>query len=1092
MTAQPLKSVSRETRLAEIIAGYLQAVENGHAPDREDLVGRDPDLAPELSDFFADHDQFQRVMSPFRGAVPATQYFASSSGPEPNPAKCLGHRFGEYELIEEIARGGMGVVFKARNARLDRTVALKMILAGHLATTAEVQRFRAEAQNAAQLDHPNIVPLYEVGEHEGQHYFAMKLIDGGSLAGELARFTDNLRPAVELLRTVARAVHYAHQRGILHRDLKPANILLDPTGQPHITDFGLAKRLAGNGGYASSSAIVGTPSYMAPEQVSGNKALSTAIDVYSLGAILYELLTGRSPFRADTPFDTLLQVVQKEPDRPGSVNLRIDRDLETICLKCLAKEPDRRYGSAEALADDLEHWLAGEPIRARRTGSLERMIKWARRRKSAAAVAAASALAIVVFVVALGIKNVEITRQKRATDQALTKYKESLRDQKLALDIAKQTSYYQTIALAAPEVMANNLRRVDQLLNGCPPELRAWEWSALKRLSHGESVSITLPAEPAAVAYSADGRFVAVAGGALGEPGFVTVWLAADGRQTCRFRGHDDAITSLAFSPAGDRLATAGRDQMVRVWNAADGRPLLTLRGHSRSVWCVAYSPDGRLIASAGEDQTVKLWDAATASEHRSFTGNSEGVWALCFSPDGRLVATAGNDQLIRLFDVETAQEIRVLRGHTGIVRGVAFSPDGRLLASAAYDGTARVWSTANGRELVDFHGHSGFVTAVVFSPDGRHVASASTDRTLKVWETGSGRLMLTLRGHGAGIWSVAFRSKGWQIASVGQDRTLKLWGAPGLALSGALRADSEPVRKVELSADGRRLAVLRGDATVEIWDVPEVRRIGSISAGDQRLEQFALSPAGDQIATACERDVNKAVRIWAVDGAIEQPPLAWPKSLVSSLAFTPDGRRLAIADQGQGVRISDLASRQETTLRPDRTANDAGSAPTNSLVVFSPSGTRLWLSGLDETDATVATLACFDAEIGTELLAIRGATAPLAFSPDGSRLVAVARGSDVGEARVYDTRDGRELFRMRGHTAPILALTFTPDGTRMASSSIDGTFKVWESATGRELLTLPVYDQPPSHLQFSAGGSQLIAVDDEGVVCIWDTHLVP
>ncbi len=422
MTAKSMRSTSRDQRLAEIIAAYLQAVEEGQAPKREELLDRHPELAPELTEFFADHDQFKRVMSPFRGAVPTTQFFTASSKSEPSPEGSVGRRFGEYELIGEIARGGMGVVFKARNARLDRTVAVKMILAGHLATSADVQRFRAEAQSVAQLDHPNIVPLYEVGEHDGQHYFAMKLIDGGSLADDLTRFADNLRAAAELLRTVALAVHYAHQRGILHRDLKPANILIDRTGEPHVTDFGLAKRLAGEGGYPSSTAIVGTPSYMAPEQASGKMALSTAVDVYSLGAIFYELLTGRSPFRADTPFDTLLQVVQKEPERPGTINPRIDRDLDTICLKCLSKEPDRRYGSAEALADDIERWLAGEPINGGRArGTLERMVKWARRRKSVAVLAALSALAVVTFVIALGIKNVEVTLQKRETDQALAK-----------------------------------------------------------------------------------------------------------------------------------------------------------------------------------------------------------------------------------------------------------------------------------------------------------------------------------------------------------------------------------------------------------------------------------------------------------------------------------------------------------------------------------------------------------------------------------------------------------------------------------------------------------------------------------------------
>jgi WD40 repeat protein/tRNA A-37 threonylcarbamoyl transferase component Bud32 len=1086
MTARPRNSVSQDRRLAEVIAAYVQAAEAGQAPDRAEWLGRYPELAAELAEFFADQDQFDRVMSPLRASPRTTCFPTASPAPSADPATPDGHSFGDYELVEEIARGGMGIVFKARNVRLNRTVALKMILAGHLATAAEVQRFCTEAENAAQLDHPRIVPIYEVGEHQGYHFFTMKLVEGGNLADHLGRFARDPKAAAELMKGVARAVHYAHQRGILHRDLKPANILIDASGQPHVTDFGLAKRLAGEGGLPSSSAVVGTPSYMAPEQASGKKVLSTAIDVFSMGAILYELLTGRSPFRADTPFGTLLQVMQKEPTRPSALNRRVDRDLETICVKCLAKEPERRYGSAEALADDLERWLAGQPIQARRVGIAERLIKWARRRKSIAALLAVSGLAIVSLVVILAISNVVVSRQKAETDRALKKYKEALHDEQLALKEARQTSYYQTIALAAPEVLTNNVRRADQLLDNCPEEFRHWEWNALKRLCHGENRSLAFATEPAAAAFSPDGSRLAAAGGMLGGPGFVTIWDAATGSEVRSFRGHEDAIKSLVYSPDGRRLATASRDRTVRLWNALTGQEVLVLRGHTLGVSCVAFSSDGRWIASASEDRTVKVWDAASGSQRWTFSGHTAAVWSVGFNPEATTLASAGSDHTIRLWNLASGIAGRTFHGHTGIVHGVVFSPDGQLVASASYDGTARLWNVATGRELVVFRGHSRFVTSVAFSPDGRYVASASIDRTVTIWQAASGEVALVLRGHGGGVWGVAFRREDWRIASVGEDRAVKLWDAPALAMTSALHAGPEPVRMAALSGDGRRLAVLRGRSLLEVWDPLTARRILSHSAGNQALEQLSLSSDGTLVAIAGEKGFEKGVRVLKVDTLTETWSLASLAIPVAGLALSADARRLAIILRDQSVSIWDMTSGERVSVLQDGSNPLPGEMPPIPTALFDADGSRLALAVDDPRDRGRRELTVLDTANGRTLFAIRGVAAPMAFSR-GGLLIATAPDPDASEARVYDAADGRMVARLRGHTGPIRALAVSPDGARIASASQDGTVKIWDTSPGRELLTLPGSARPLEDLQFSADGSHLVGADDEGTIKIWD-----
>jgi serine/threonine-protein kinase len=388
-------------RLDELLGDYLAALEQGTAPSRREFLAAHPEFAEELAEFLADEDRFDAAVAPLMGR-------SSSSGNSKTITVMprTGQTLGSYELLEELGRGGMGVVYKARQKGVNRLVALKMIGTGPWTTPADLQRFRLEAAAIAEMDHPHIVPLYEVGEEEGQPFYSMKWVEGGSLASQIERFRSRPREAVRLLLTVARAVEHAHQHGILHRDLKPGNILIDSHGEPHVTDFGLAKKLeppASNSGIRTvpvaptlSGTALGTPSYMAPEQARNARAVTTAADVYSLGAILYEMLTGRPPFRRSTSMETLLDVLEREPESPSKVCKDVDRDLETICLKCLQKEPSNRYPSAAALADDLQRYLNRETIQARPVGRLERFARWCRRQPVVAGLSAAVVVSVVV------------------------------------------------------------------------------------------------------------------------------------------------------------------------------------------------------------------------------------------------------------------------------------------------------------------------------------------------------------------------------------------------------------------------------------------------------------------------------------------------------------------------------------------------------------------------------------------------------------------------------------------------------------------------------------------------------------------------
>lgn len=1103
-----------------------------------------------------------------------TRSSASDAAPRSWPS------LADFDILGETGRGGMGTVYKARQLSLNRLVALKMVSAG--GGQPAVARFRREAEAVARLQHVNIVQIFAIGEYEGQPYLALEWVEGGTLAQRLNGAPQPPLAAAAFVETLARATHIAHEQGIVHRDLKPSNILLKPVssgptadakqapksgtatpsplskyfgitpptdtptssksgsvasnvaadyGVPKITDFGLAKLLDSDLDLTRTGDLMGTPCYMAPEQAkftsssSGEKGqVGCAADTYALGAILYEMLTGRPPFKGETTLETVLQVLHQDPVSPSRLQPRLPEDLSTICLKCLEKQPSKRYESALALAEDLRRFRQGEPILARRPGPMGLAWRWCRRRPAIAMMTAALALSLLAGFIGMGVLWLRAETNRRSAE--------------LNAENAELNLYFSRIVQAQFEWRLNNPAGVAALLNQCTPQpgepdRRGWEWRYLRNLLNSDVGTLALDDRRnmylASVRFSRDGRRLYAAGGNYfsrsnatgrvrawdlppekepilahdrfvesefisamdvshddrliamgGENGAIRVWRPAVDEKPRALTAHSARIASLSLSPDGKRLAAADDRGAVTVQNTETGAILLRLQGDA-----VQFAAGGTQLITGGVPdpsvgRSLAVWDAADGRRLRTLPHDAS---AFVVSPDEKaLILRHGSE--VWVIDWDSGQVVTKLTGHEGRIYDVAISPDGLYIATAGIDRTVRVWDRKTGLEILAFRGHLDRVTCVAFHPTGRYLVSGDqTGGQVKIWDLTRHPEYMSIGGISrigpggdapyhryASVNAIGFTADSRRLFVSLSDRTLADWdarGVPDVGWTSHLPVNTDwlvPSTVAEFATDGRRIAFVdRADQKrVVIRDLKGERPAIALTGHSMPVFHVGWSRDGRRLVTAA---LN-----WRQDGRREIK--VWDATTGGVVAeFRPnpilaeDYRFIygiaALSADGKWIAFDDFPrDKQEARIAP-------GAGAQIRVCDATTGRSRYLLSGPD-----------------------RLLTA-LTFSNDGSLLAAANDESDI---RLYDLNSGRQVHD-RSLQVPTMAmgrLAFSPDDRLLAAADREQV-QIWQPRTGNPILNLR--GAPPRGgdngfnpiAVWSPDGGFLAVVNHDSSISVWD-----